>query len=52
MALYTLQSAENPSMQSIGFMSLFGIFFLYLYITLYTFGHLLTEANVKEIKSI
>jgi len=52
MALYTLQSAENPSMQSIGFMSLFGILFLFLYITLYTFGRLLTEANAREIKSI
>lgn len=43
MAQYTLESAQNPSLQSIGFTSLFGAFFLFLYITLYTFGHLLLE---------
>ena len=43
MAQYTLQSAQDPSLQSIGFTSLFGAFFLFLYITLYTFAHLLLE---------
>ena len=48
MALYTLERAQNPSLQSIGFTSLFGLFFLFLYITLYTFGHLLVERSAKQ----
>lgn len=43
MAQYTVQSVQDPSLRSIGFISLFGAFFLFLYITLYTFGHLLLE---------
>lgn len=46
MALYAIQSAQDPSLQSIGFIGLFGAFFLFLYITLYTFGHLLLERQV------
>lgn len=42
-ALYTFERAQNPSLQAIGFTILFATFFLFLYITLYTFGHLLTE---------
>ena len=42
-ALYSIQRVQDPSLQSIGFISLFGAFFLFLYITLYTFGHLLLE---------
>jgi len=49
MAEYTLQSARDPSLQSIGFTSLFGAFFLFLYITLYTFGHLLLERQKNEL---
>ena len=49
MAQYTLQSARDPSLQSIGFTSLFGAFFLFLYITLYTFGHLLLERQKNEL---
>ena len=48
MALYTFQSMLDPSLQSIGFVSLFGAFFLFLYITLYTFGHLLLERPVND----
>jgi uncharacterized membrane protein len=48
MAEYTLHSAQDPSLQSIGFTSLFGAFFLFLYITLYTFGHLLLERQKSE----
>jgi len=51
MAQYTLQSAQAPSLQSIGFTSLFGAFFLFLYITLYTFGHLLLERQQNEVPS-
>ena len=42
-ALYSFEWAQDPSLQSIGFISLFAVFFLFLYITLYTFGHLLVE---------
>ncbi|HEY9529733.1 MAG TPA: DUF1361 domain-containing protein [Anaerolineales bacterium] len=42
-ALYSFERIQDPSLQSIGFIGLFGAFFLFLYITLYTFGHLLTE---------
>jgi len=49
MAQYTIQSLQDPSLQSIGFIGLFGAFFLFLYITLYTFGHLLLERQKNEI---
>ena len=42
-ARYTIESARDPSLQSIGFTGLFAAFFLFLYITLYTFAHLLLE---------
>jgi uncharacterized membrane protein len=47
-ALYSFERMQDPSLQSIGFISLFGIFFLFLYVTLYTFGHLLVEGLAKE----
>ena len=48
MAQYTIQSVQDPSLQSIGFIGLFGAFFLFLYVTLYTFGHLLLERKAIE----
>ena len=51
MAQYTIQSAQDPSLQSIGFIGLFGAFFLFLYLTLYTFGHLLLERRANERNS-
>jgi uncharacterized membrane protein len=51
MALFTVERALDPSLQSIGFIGLFGAFFLFLYVTLYTFGHLLMERPVKEMES-
>jgi len=48
MAIYTIERVQDPSLQSIGFISLFGAFFLFLYITLYTFGHLLLERQTSE----
>ena len=48
MAEYTFQSAQDPSLQSIGFTTLFGAFFLFLYVTLYTFAHLLLERQSNE----
>jgi len=50
MAQFTLASAQDPSLQSVVFMSLFGAFFLFLYVTLYTFGHLLLERQRNESK--
>src|SRR5215510_1860816 len=47
-ALYTFERVQDPSLQSIGFTSLFAAFFLFLYITLYTFGHLLLERHANE----
>jgi uncharacterized membrane protein len=48
MAQFTLEQAQDPSLRSIGFTSLFAAFFLFLYITLYTFGHLLLERQANE----
>ena len=47
-ALYSFQRVQDPSLQSIGFIVLFGAFFLFLYITLYTFGHLFLERPVNK----
>lgn len=47
-ALFTFERIQNPSLQSIGFTGLFAAFFLFLYITLYTFGHLLIEKRVND----
>jgi uncharacterized membrane protein len=47
-AQYTIERAQDPSLRSIGFTSLFAAFFLFLYVTLYTFGHLLLERLVNE----
>jgi len=48
LALYSLQRVLDPSLQAIGFIGLFGGFFLFLYITLYTFGHLLLERPLNQ----
>jgi uncharacterized membrane protein len=48
MAAYAIESAQDPSLQAVVFTSLFGAFFLFLYITLYTFGHLLLERQKNE----
>jgi uncharacterized membrane protein len=47
-AMYSFQRAQDPSLQSIGFIGLFTAFFLFLYITLYTFGHLLLERQSDQ----
>ena len=49
-ALYSFERVQNPSLQSIGFIGLFAAFFLFLYITLYTFGHLLLERPSRSRK--
>jgi Predicted membrane protein len=51
LAAYTFERVQNPSLQAIGFTSLFAAFFLFLYITLYTFGHLLLERPANQMKS-
>jgi uncharacterized membrane protein len=48
LALFTLQHAANPSLRSIIFTILFGIFFLFVYLLLYAFGHLLTERRENK----
>ena len=48
MAEYTIERIQDPSLQSVVFIGLFGAFFLFLYITLYTFGHLLLERQPTE----
>ena len=50
-ALYSFERVQDPSLQSVVFIGLFAAFFLFLYVTLYTFGHLLLERPVKEMKS-
>lgn len=40
-----LNQAIDPSVRSIGFISLYTLFFLFVYITLYVFGHLLQEQS-------
>jgi uncharacterized membrane protein len=49
-ALYSFQRVLDPSLQSIAFIGLFAAFFLFLYITLYTFGHLLLERPANHVK--
>lgn len=47
-ALFTFERIQEPSLQAIGFTGLFAAFFLFLYITLYTFGHLLVERQADD----
>ncbi|RPJ18928.1 MAG: DUF1361 domain-containing protein [Chloroflexi bacterium] len=47
-ALYSFERVQDPSLQSLGFIGLFGTFFLFLYITMYTFGHLLLERPLTK----
>jgi uncharacterized membrane protein len=39
--------SQDPSLRSIGFIVIFAGFFLFVYITLYAFGHLLQEPAPK-----
>lgn len=48
-ALYTIERAQDPSLRSVGFTLLFAAFFLFLYVTLYTFGHLLMERQSHSV---
>jgi uncharacterized membrane protein len=43
LARFTFERAQNPSLESLLFMGIFAAFFLFLYLTLYAFGHLLLE---------
>ena len=51
LAINTFERMLDPSLQAIGFTTLFAAFFLFLYITLYTFAHLLLERQKYEGKS-
>lgn len=48
LAIYTFERMLDPSLQAIGFTTLFATFFLFLYITLHTFAHLLLERQKYE----
>ena len=48
LAIFTFERMLDPSLQAIGFTTLFATFFLFLYITLYTFAHLLLERQKYE----
>ena len=52
LAVHTFESMLDPSLQAIGFTTLFAAFFLFLYITLYTFAHLLLERQKYENPSM
>lgn len=52
MAQFTIARAQDPSLRSIGFTSLFAAFFLFLYVTLYLFGHLLLERQGPESREL
>jgi uncharacterized membrane protein len=52
LAIYTFEGMLDPSLQAIGFTTLFAAFFLFLYITLYTFAHLLLERQKYEGKPL
>jgi len=43
-----ITGAQDPSLRSIGFIIIFGGFFLFVYVTLYAFGHLLMEPAPKS----
>ncbi len=45
-----VQGARDPSLTSIGVTALFGALFLFVYLTFYTFGHLLREELGKQAK--
>lgn len=38
---------QEPSLRSIGFIGLYTLFFLFVYVTIYAFGHVLQESNNK-----
>jgi uncharacterized membrane protein len=40
-----IDQAADPSLRSIGFISLYTLFFIFIYITLYAFAHLLQEQS-------
>jgi uncharacterized membrane protein len=44
-AHFAMQYGANPSLRSIGFTGLFGLFFLFIYLLLYAFGNLLNESR-------
>jgi uncharacterized membrane protein len=44
------QGASDPSLRSIGVTALFGALFLFVYLTFYTFGHLLSEDKSRQTR--
>ncbi len=42
---------EDPSLRSVGFIALYTLFFIFVYLTLYAFGHILREGPVNRAES-
>ncbi len=45
-----VQGARDPSLTSIGVTALFGMLFLFVYLTFYSFGHLLRDDQNRQIE--
>jgi uncharacterized membrane protein len=50
MARFTLFYIFNPTTRSLVFAGMFVPFFLFVYLLLYSFGHLLLEREVKTVE--
>ena len=48
LALDILGWVVDPSLRMVVFIGLFAVFFLFAYVTLYAFGHILREDNSQE----
>ena len=46
-ALNITEWLSDPSLRSLGFISLYTLFFIFIYLTLYAFGHILKEGSDK-----
>jgi uncharacterized membrane protein len=51
-AITAFEYSQDPSPRSIGFTFLFTAFFLFSYLTLYTFGNLLLEKRAKQVNDL
>ncbi len=40
---------SDPSLRSLGFIGLYTLFFIFVYLTLYSFGHILQEQRDKKV---
>ena len=47
-ALNISEWLSDPSLRSLGFISLYTLFFIFIYLTLYAFGHILKEGSDRS----